>query len=294
ALSGYSHLENLIREATNTDTWGPTTKQKKQLLNWILSYSNAAIASDFYDTPVDSELTMISQSSYNPEIGKFTVDFICSRIEKYNDSNCSSTSFNAMTQKGSSLTSPYTLYSNLKKTLVTAGYEFLIITKCLILLEYLLINCYSIKGSTIQFDLTQDLKFHLGTIARLKYYHVANSYDNLNLAHEKQIQMLSEKIIKLVSNKEALQLERLKFHPSDFANINKKKKKKSTFYDEDEFEFNNHPKSSSFQLSKDKDPFGRSTISTITNNVTNYLSTPSSNNHKKSVSEGGISLNINN
>ncbi|QPG74847.1 hypothetical protein FOA43_002183 [Brettanomyces nanus] len=192
ALTGYSDLENLIRESTNTDTWGPTSQQKRQLSNWILSYTSFDQGIDFNDI----DLAQNVDPQYTHQISQYTINFITDRILEYSQH-----------KRGDSI------YQKLKKNLVTKGYEFQIIVKCLNLLEYLLLNCFRLQGSTTTFDIADDMRMHLSVIDKLKSYHAKIAYDGLVLVHEKQVRQLADHLSRLLQDDGLLQKEREKFHP---------------------------------------------------------------------------------
>ncbi|GME79875.1 unnamed protein product [Ambrosiozyma monospora] len=284
-----------MAESTNTDTWGPNTKQKKQLLDWILAYTGAPESTGFYDGDQTSygsdskngfgydgqaydrygyggsDAVIVNQSTYTSEVGRYSVGFIVDRLEQYCNAR------------------PKSIYDSLKKNLVTKGYEFLIVTKCLTLLEFLLLNCFiAKKGSTtiavMEYDILPDCKELCRSILnRLQSYQVKVAYDNLNLHHEKAIHETSKKLLEWINDKDVLLQERAKFHPelADNQSGNNKHKKTvsgNVFY---EGEVLNHD---SIKLSKDKQPFDRSRVSNISSQLGNMILSPSKNRHRSSSS----------
>ncbi|VEU22467.1 DEKNAAC103570 [Brettanomyces naardenensis] len=237
ALTGYSNLENLIREATNTDTWGPTTQQKRQLLNWILNYSSSQGSTSFNDIDLSQNI----DPTYTHQVSQYTVDFIINRIREYSMHKPSTT-----------------VYERLKKNLVTKGYEFEIIVKCLNLLEYLLLNCFRTSGNRVTFDIADDVRMHTSTLKGLKSYNLKIAYDGLVLVHEKQVRQLAERILNLLDDEELLKSEREKFHPA--------MSKIEVQETEDDF----------LAERKYSDPFGRSRVSSISNTVGKMMTSPSS------------------
>lgn len=184
AIGGYSDLENSLREATNTDTWGPTNEQKRAILNTILS---------------SSEDSFSFQSSYAQGVARYITDFLFKRIREYGK----------MTPKTQD-----SIYEVLKRNLVTKGYAFLIIVKCLSVLEYLLLNCFRTRGNEITFDIYPDIQGSKAILTRLLDYRVKVAYDGLNMQHEKQVHQATERVLKLIDDPDYLQQERLKLHPT--------------------------------------------------------------------------------
>ncbi|KAH3665064.1 hypothetical protein OGATHE_003879 [Ogataea polymorpha] len=257
AFSGYSNLEILIREATNTDPWGPTSKQKNQLCSWILNYANPEYVSDHI---AGSQTAESGQS-----ISKKAIDFIVHRIQEY-----------------SGLTrGTQGIFNSLKKTLLTRGYEFVIISKCLQLLQHLLLYCYQEDDGVKLFDIVDDIRVDLDPVVQLEHYQVTLSYDGLDLNHEKQIKEMARHVVELATDEAKLAAEREKFQPSKKMRHNSG----TLFYDEDQFDVG---RSDALRLEEDQDPFARSRISTLSSNVARYL--PGSPGHRKSRSSGGISL----
>ncbi|KAG7863181.1 hypothetical protein KL939_000500 [Ogataea angusta] len=257
AFSGYSNLEILIREATNTDPWGPTSKQKKQLCSWILNYANPEYVSDH----IAGSQTVESGQS----ISKKAIDFIVHRIQEYSGLGRSSQS----------------IFDSLKKSLVTRGYEFVIVSKCLQLLEHLLLYCYQEDDGARVFDIVDDVRIDLDPVVQLEHSQVTLSYDGLNLNHEKQIKEMARHVVELATDEAKLVAEREKFQPGWKSRQNSG----TLFYDEDQFDVS---RSDALRLEEDQDPFARSRISTLSSNVARYL--PGSPGHRKSRSSGGISL----
>ncbi|KAH3660420.1 hypothetical protein OGAPHI_007006 [Ogataea philodendri] len=197
-------------------------------------------------------------------ISKLAIDFIVNRIQEY-----------AYPQRSSQ-----TILGTLKKTLVTRGYEFVTVSKCLQLLEYLLLNCYQEEDGAVIFDIVDDIRVNLDPLALLNNYHVGVCYDGLDMNHEKQIKEMAKNVVELATDDSKLAREREKYRPKK----SERQNSGTLFYDEDQFDLN---QSDSLRLQEDQNPFGKSTISSISSNVARYL--PSSPGHRKSQS-GGISL----
>ncbi|KAG7702045.1 hypothetical protein KL933_000266 [Ogataea haglerorum] len=257
AFSGYSNLEILIREATNTDPWGPTSKQKKQLCSWILNYANPEYVSDHI---AGSQTAESGQS-----ISKKAIDFIVRRIQEYSGLGRGSQG----------------IFDSLKKTLVTRGYEFVIVSKCLQLLEHLLLYCYQEDDGVKVFDIVDDIRIDLDPVVQLEHYRVTLSYDGLDLNHEKQIKEMARHVVELATDESKLAAEREKFQPRKQTRQNSG----TLFYDEDQFDVG---RSDALRLEEDQDPFAKSRISALSSNVARYL--PGSPGHRKSRSSGRISL----
>lgn len=229
-------MENLVRESTNTDAWGPTTKQKKQLVTWIFNYQKGPHGGYFNDIDTSN----IDPSSAH-EISRYALDFIVKRIREY-----------SIHIHGASI------YEKVKKSLVTKGYEFLIITKCLSLIEYLLLNGYKIRNGRLVFDIVDDVKMHTSTFESLETYHVKLAYDGLVMVHEKQVHTMAARILKLLSDQEYLNSERAKLKPGE-QKVEAQAPARDFFAEE----------------KKTKDPLGRSRMSSISNTVGKIVTSPS-------------------
>ncbi|QOU19656.1 hypothetical protein BRETT_003807 [Brettanomyces bruxellensis] len=233
ALAGYSHIDNLIRQATNTDTWGPTTEQKKQLLRYILTYSGSQNESYYNDIDLSGHI----DPATTHEISQYVVNFIVSRIREY-----------SVHQHGSSI------YEKLKKNLVVKGYEFLIIVKCLNLLEYLVLNCYRANRGQITYDIAEDIKMHTSVFESLKQYKAKICYDGLVMVHEKQVHSLAQRLLELLSNEDLLAEERSKLRPTE-----KRIASQGLI-------------STDSTVKAHRNPFGRSRVSSVSNSVNKIIS----------------------
>jgi len=232
AVAGYSHIENLIRQATNTDTWGPTTEQKKQLLRYILTYSGSQNESYYNDIDLSGHI----DPATTHEISQYVVNFIIDRIKEY-----------SAHQHGSSI------YEKLKRNFVVKGYEFLIIVKCLNLMEYLLLNCYRTDRGHTTYDIADDIKMHTSTFEDLKQYKVKICYDGLVLVHEKQVHNLAQRLLDLLSSDELISEERSKLRPTE-----KKIAAQGRL-------------STDSSVKAHRNPFGRSRVSSVSNSISSII-----------------------
>ncbi|GMG44274.1 unnamed protein product [Ambrosiozyma monospora] len=136
----------------------------------------------------------------------------------------------------------------------------------------------------MEYDILPDCKeLCRFVLNRLQSYQVKIAYDNLNLHHEKAIHETSKKLLEWIGDKDLLLQERAKFHPELLDNKSGHKNHRKTasgnvFYEGDAL---NHD---SMQLSKDKQPFDRSRVSNISNQLGNMILSPSKNRHRSSSS----------
>ncbi|ODV98017.1 hypothetical protein PACTADRAFT_47839 [Pachysolen tannophilus NRRL Y-2460] len=217
-VSSYSELENLIREATNTDGWGPTSSQEMKICSSILASVGQNTSSDEYNyNDIDLSHTYDeTESYYNTfDYGNNTgnvpgkaILFFFKRIVEYSGSK--NMNIIGLVGLNGKTTASEAVYNNFKKRYLNSGQEYRIILKSLQLLEYLLLHCFTPNNS---FDIKHEIKHYESVLKYLKNsYQCTNSADHKNTLHTKLIKEKSEAVLSLIddSNSELLAEKRIK------------------------------------------------------------------------------------
>ncbi|ANZ74622.1 BA75_01587T0 [Komagataella pastoris] len=200
-------MENLIRNATTTDPWGPTSKQCEEIRNHlleILSTAQLTGSDERYGGYYDDE-------GYGVEYGNPASDaisFIITRIVEYS---------NRFSREG--------FVGKLKKNYITNGNEHRIVSKCLSLLEYLVINCYQPP-----LDILPHVAKHIDYLKELHNdYQCTTSKDGHPDKHTDIVREKAGRVVQLIKDKKLLAKHRQLLHKANQKIVNSSSRGNTSF-----------------------------------------------------------------
>ncbi|CAH2445985.1 Clathrin recruitment epsin-like protein [Komagataella phaffii CBS 7435] len=206
SLSNYTELENLIRNATTTDPWGPTSKQCEEIRNHLLEILNTAQL-----TASDERYGSYYDEDYGVEYGNPASDaisFVITRIVEYS---------NRFSREG--------FVGKLKKNYITNGNEHRIVSKCLSLLEYLVINCYQPP-----LDILPHVAKHVDYLKELhNVYQCVSSKDGHPDKHTEIVREKAGRVVQLIKDKRLLARHRQLLHKANQKIVNSSSRGNSSY-----------------------------------------------------------------
>lgn len=216
-MSSNSDIEKEIREATNTDPWGPSSAQSLSICKYVIEsvvYGGAVDESrylssfEYYDNDdddlndLDSSDTDESEGSELRTLqGKVIVDYLFKRILRYSNNSQANDSKNE------------SILKKIKKNYITYGLEYRILGKCLSLVFYLLINCCIKQKDGTIYDVKVEISDKRQVLEHLQQdYCCTNSDDNKSVEHTTVIKHQARKLVQLLDNDRLLYKERLRLN----------------------------------------------------------------------------------